>query len=45
MRYQRLSKFLAARGLSFWHLFQLACDYNERHWALYNEFNELENQQ
>lgn len=45
MRYQRLTAFLASHGLTFWEWLRLARDYDERHWALYNEFNELENEQ
>lgn len=43
MRYQRLSKFLASRGLTFWQWLALARDYDPRHLALYAEFCEEEN--
>ncbi|HBC0018023.1 TPA: hypothetical protein JG871_003942 [Enterobacter hormaechei subsp. xiangfangensis] len=44
MRYQRLTAFLALRGLTFWEWLNLARNYDERHWALYNQFNEQEEQ-
>lgn len=42
MRYQRLSEFLASRGLTFWQWLAIARDYDTRHWAMYYEFNRQE---
>lgn len=44
MRYQRLSAFLASHGLTFWEWLAMARNYDPRHWALYSEFCEKENE-